>query len=97
MKKIYRLGENIIEELERYDEMGIKQESGIYRVVSIEGIFSDEGALNDRKVAITDLDTRNADFWCMILDMMKKQGYLLKRSSEALQKDIEERIGGKDK
>lgn len=93
MKKIYRLGENIVEELEKYDREGNKQESKIYRVVSIEGIFSDEGVLNDRKVAVTDLDTSRVDFWIMILDMMKKQGYLLKRSIEALQKDIEERIG----
>ena len=93
MKKIYRIGENIIEELEKYDKEGIKQESKIYRVVSIEGIFSDEGALNDRKVAITDIDTGKVDFWVMILDMMKKQGHLLKSSSESLQKDIKERFG----
>jgi hypothetical protein len=28
----------------------------------------------------------------MILDMMKKQGYLLKRSSETLEKDLKERF-----
>jgi hypothetical protein len=90
MKKIYRIGENIIEETKRWDDRGIRQEDSIYKITSMEEIYDSEGALIDRKVAVTTIDTRKTEFWYMILDMMKKQGYLLKRSSETLEKDLKE-------
>ena len=92
MKNIYKLGENIIEEVKRYDELGRKQESGIYRVISIESIFNNKGDLTDRNVAITELDTGRTEFWQMILSMMEKQP-ALKRSSKALQIDLVEKFG----
>jgi hypothetical protein len=92
MKKIYHIGENIIEETKRWDVMGIKQKDSIYRIISMEGIFDNEGSLINRNVAITTIDTQKKEFWHMILDMMKKQGYLL-NSSKALEKDLKEKIG----
>ena len=92
MNSIYKIDENVVEEMKRINENGDTIEAGVYRVISIENIYNDIGNL-DRIVAITELHTSKANFWYMILDMMKKHGYLLKRSSEALQKDIKERLG----
>ena len=92
MNSIYKIDENIVEEIKRIDGNGVIIEEGVYRVISIENIYNNIGNL-DRIVAITELHTGKANFWYMILDMMKKHGYPLKRSSEALQNDIKERLG----
>ena len=88
MKKIYRIGEMIVEETDP------PHLEGVYRVTSVEGIFDNDGCLRDRKVAVVELHTNSLKFWEIILDMMKKNKYLAS-SADELEGELENWKGGR--
>ena len=83
MNDIYRLGEMVIEEL---DSSYLK---GVYKVTSIENMYDDDSCLRNRKVSVVELHTDSLKFWKIILDMMKKVGYL-ELSADELKEELEE-------